>query len=682
MFPKKLIIVVALFFTSLSLFSKTVKVGYYIDAGNFMSGFSENDAKAGYAYEYLQTVSSYTGWKYEYKYGYWPELYQALQTGEIDILADVSYTKEREKILLFPDYKMGTESYYIYANGSRSDIIPGEIKSLDGKSIGLDEGSFQYDLFNEWIKNKKIDCKKVIFPEDVSGSEQAFNDGEFDLYLAIDTVASFFWEPIVKVGESDFYLAVNKNREDLLHELNEALGQLYMVSPYYNTALWEKYFSDVTTSKKLTNLENEWLNNKLRVINIGYINNDLPFASAGKEGCEGLLPGIVSSLRNYFNIDSVTINYVPFNDYMELSNAIKNKTVDAGFPFYKDPAYSEINGLINSNPVTSIPVGYICHKDKSAYSFYTTGVVPFSRNSYITEKFFPNYEEKTLNNDYESLELISKGKIDCALFDMYKIQALLYGQRKYNNLKFVSIPENYEICFSLIPENYSLCTLLNKLLVTIPQSEVNLIIEQNLIKNSKYTFNQFIQDYLVVIVTIILIIVVLAFALLFTIEKLFEYINYDTLTHMLNRRRLDTYIKKFVHHADDKDKPFSIVLFDLDGFKEINDTHGHECGDKVLKSIAGIINNNIRDCDYGFRWGGEEFLLLLSCDSKDSVAIAERIRMEIEESYILYNDINIKVTATAGCVEYEKGMPYSQMFVTADKKLYKGKSSGKNVVIA
>ena len=100
---------------------RKVRVGWYTSE-HFQEGDAEYDRKSGYSYEYLQDIANYTGWEYEYVSGGWSELYDALINGQIDLLAGVSYTKERESLMDYPAYEMGLESYYIYKRGDDENI--------------------------------------------------------------------------------------------------------------------------------------------------------------------------------------------------------------------------------------------------------------------------------------------------------------------------------------------------------------------------------------------------------------------------------------------------------------------------------------------------------------------------------------------------------------------------------
>ena len=115
---------------------KTVKIGYY-EAHDFQEGADDSAAKSGYSYEYIQKVASYTGWRYQYVYGEWKELYEKLKTGEIDLMAGISYDDDRVNSMLFPKYEMINETFYIYKDTDDTTIKCGNIDSYAGKKIGV-----------------------------------------------------------------------------------------------------------------------------------------------------------------------------------------------------------------------------------------------------------------------------------------------------------------------------------------------------------------------------------------------------------------------------------------------------------------------------------------------------------------------------------------------------------------
>ncbi|WP_169764317.1 GGDEF domain-containing protein [Campylobacter mucosalis] len=160
-----------------------------------------------------------------------------------------------------------------------------------------------------------------------------------------------------------------------------------------------------------------------------------------------------------------------------------------------------------------------------------------------------------------------------------------------------------------------------------------------------------------------------------------EILNQDPLTKLQNRNALNAFVKENLN--DERD--FAVVICDIDDFKRINDTYGHNAGDKVLINIAEIFKNIFRKDDFVCRWGGEEFLIIL-CDSTNQKALSvlERVRNSINSSHILYEDTQISVTMTYGVSCYEKTKEQKDIYTMikeADERLYKGKRSGKNCIV-
>lgn len=153
----------------------------------------------------------------------------------------------------------------------------------------------------------------------------------------------------------------------------------------------------------------------------------------------------------------------------------------------------------------------------------------------------------------------------------------------------------------------------------------------------------------------------------------------DALTGLLNRRALfDMYRERGL-------APFtSVVVFDLDGFKAINDGHGHAIGDEVLRRFATAISGGIRSVDTAARLGGEEFALVLPRSSSESaLMVAERIRQAFAEEEIATGDAALRCTVSAGvATARENGQPFEEVLRSADAALYAAKRNGRNRVVA
>lgn len=191
--------------------------------------------------------------------------------------------------------------------------------------------------------------------------------------------------------------------------------------------------------------------------------------------------------------------------------------------------------------------------------------------------------------------------------------------------------------------------------------------------------------------TTVAFLILLTFSILFALEirymqrrleqendTLEEVAKTDPLTHLLNRRSMNGYMDQVVKLR----KSFCLMMADIDDFKKINDTYGHDCGDEVLIAVSDIISCCVREDDYVCRWGGEEILILVRTDLTLATQVAERIRQQVASKVISRKGKEVRVTITIGVSEYQSGMSIQSMIEEADQNLYRGKNNGKNQVIA
>lgn len=153
----------------------------------------------------------------------------------------------------------------------------------------------------------------------------------------------------------------------------------------------------------------------------------------------------------------------------------------------------------------------------------------------------------------------------------------------------------------------------------------------------------------------------------------------DALTGIANRRRINSLLDTEFERAKRYQTPFSIVLFDIDYFKKINDNYGHLVGDNTLKSLSKLVNETIRKTEVVGRWGGEEFILILpEANINTSFLVAEKIRKIISKTK--FKDLGGSLTCSFGVSEYKQGITLDELIEQADQALYKAKENGRNMV--
>ncbi len=163
------------------------------------------------------------------------------------------------------------------------------------------------------------------------------------------------------------------------------------------------------------------------------------------------------------------------------------------------------------------------------------------------------------------------------------------------------------------------------------------------------------------------------------IEMLVSQAGTDSLTGALNRRRALEILTNEVRRSHRSGTPLSLILFDIDHFKNINDTYGHPAGDKVLQLMVRNVGNLVRSYDYLARVGGEEFMVIVTeSDGNCAVDVAERLRLQVESDSF---GLNRTVTASFGVSQLRKGESYSDLLHRTDERLYWAKNEGRNRVI-
>jgi diguanylate cyclase (GGDEF)-like protein len=163
-------------------------------------------------------------------------------------------------------------------------------------------------------------------------------------------------------------------------------------------------------------------------------------------------------------------------------------------------------------------------------------------------------------------------------------------------------------------------------------------------------------------------------------KKLLEISTIDYLTNISNRRHFFEIGTKYFHITQRENNDLTIIAIDIDFFKKINDTYGHNIGDEILKFITNIINKDIRKSDIFARTGGEEFSILLNnTDEKKAYIFAEKIRKDIENSIYKNKDLEIKVTISLGISQLRQNdEKLDSIIVRADKALYQAKRANRN----
>ena len=663
---------------------RTVKVGFISDSFDFMSTNEYPEQKYGYAYEYLQKIGTFTGWKYEYVYGDFNYLYQQLKKGLIDILPACVKDLDVDNTLLYPKYSMATKSYYIYKTKSNHNIYFDDVQSLEGKTIGVMNNSHHSILLEEWLKKNDVRCNVIYFDAEKI-RKSYFYELKIDAVVESDIIAAPDMEPVLCIGKTDIHVGINPDKPWIQTGINDALSYVYRQEPYYNVSLWSKYYSDRNYSYELERPELKWIAANPKIC-IGCLEDDYPYCYYDYKTNKprGIIVDIFSNTAGGGPSSPVEVEFQFFKDYQSMMQALEDNIVDAAFPVMFNYALAETQNVLLTSPIDKVPMTFM-YKNSQVLNSLDTARIAMSFvhiAPYYAYTYYPNVNINLVNSREACLFSVLAGHTDGAVMNTYQAEKLVRRNNKFKKLKLLQVPYKCEIAIGVKREMQPLVIILNHIIADFTESDKNNSISEHTAYNLKYTLMDFISDYIEIVIAIVIIVFILVVLLIITIDRLYGYINYDALTRLLNRRSLNANLKSEQKSADDGKSDFSVLLVDIDDFKAVNDMYGHTCGDEVLKMIAKTMLRGVNNNDTVYRWGGEEILVLVHGKPSVVLRVAERLRREVEKQIVVYKDSEIHVTVTIGVANYEKGIQLADLFEQADRNLYIGKRNGKNMVVS
>ncbi len=165
------------------------------------------------------------------------------------------------------------------------------------------------------------------------------------------------------------------------------------------------------------------------------------------------------------------------------------------------------------------------------------------------------------------------------------------------------------------------------------------------------------------------------------IEKLHVQATVDSLTQIKNRATFDEFLNKSIKAYRESGESLSLIIADIDHFKDVNDNYGHVVGDRVLEAMAVKLKVSLRSADFISRYGGEEFgVVLLKTNLASAIVVAENMRNAVETTVFSVEGNKLRITVSFGCAEISEGDTADSLIKKADKQLYLAKKAGRNIV--
>lgn len=609
----------------------------------------------------------------------WPNLFQKLVDGEIDLLSDVSYTEERTQYMLYPALAIGAESYYIYIDADNTTISPENLQSLDGQRVGVNKGSFQEGLLRNWAEKNKVSLDIIELTDDEAFSMEMLAKGEIDAFVSMDSFGAHDRViPVCKIGASDYYFAVNKDRLDLLTELNNAMSAIQDEDPYYNQRMFDEYINVTKTNAFLTpGLEN-WLSAH-GPIRVGYWDDYLPFCGTDKLTGEftGALKDYLAFASNCLKNARIQFEAVPYPSVSAAMTAMKNGKIDCVFPVNLSTYDSEVKGVLTVNPIMKTYMSVLIEAEEQsniAPGKRLTVAIDEGNINYETLMMdeLPNWTAKSYPTMEDCFRAVAAKEANALLACNHRMYVYEPLRTKY---KLAALPtgETMGLSFAVSADAPELYSILNKIANLSKNEDMEYALVSYMNSSHKATFMEFMEDnWLTVLALVTAVFAVLLFLVYKRLaaekkvveqqkqmeealrRELAQKEQLESITQMAYRDSLTGVKSKhaYVEAEENMDRriadrdvsAFAVVLFDLNGLKEVNDSQGHEIGDRFIKEACKLICTRFKHSPV-FRIGGDEFVAILEGDDYDN-------REELLSGFDRQMDDNLErggITVASGC---------------------------------
>ena len=486
---------------------KVVRVGSFEDTFNYCN---EKGARKGYGYELLETLSGYTGWQFEYVTCDWSDCFEKLENGEIDIMGGISYTEDRAEEMLFSDEPMGEEKYYLYADLSRTDLSTSDYKTLNGKKIGVLMGAESEVMLTEWEEKYDLKTQHVNISnnEDV---KQKLANHEIDCFVSLE---ESFWAELgistmTRVGKSDIYYAINKDRADIKEELDNAMRALEDADPFYTADLYKRYFS-LDYTPILTGEEKAWLKEH-GAIRMGFLTGDSGVSTYDPATGEitGTITDYIQFARDCLGNQELVFQMVGYDSQKAELDALKSGEIDMVFHFDQSPNLAEDYRVACTNTTWTSNMMAVTNKQHFNENQANRVAVPQNKLSlkrYIAV-YYPQWEIVDCAAQEDAARLVKDGQADCFVTGVSSQENY---SKKYDFYS-VPLPNPAKSCFAVNSGNRHLLSILNKTIKAMPTNMLTGSLAMYKSSSRKVTLSEFIRDnfFMVLLVSSIFVAVIL-----------------------------------------------------------------------------------------------------------------------------------------------------------------------------
>ena len=463
---------------------------------------------------------------------------------------------------------------------------------------------------------------------------------------------------------------MTKGRKDLLDQLNTALATLKESNPFFIQSLQLKYFNHTAVNATLSREESAWFSDHGTLV-VGCLDDSMPYCDFAADGtARGVITDVFREWQKQLDLSQrIRIEYRSYPHYPDLIAALRSGEIDAAFPVYDSIWNSEELGIVQANDLVESGVQLVYrgeYQDKT-----TTARIAVSDRSAFQRVFaaanYPDSEICVVDTLADCLEAVKQGKATCTFFNSGQAEALL-SKRTYRTLNRLTLGESVNYCVGVKKGNNAMYSLLTRGFSLVDKSKTTNAMYGYIGSEMEYTLSDFLLDNMGLVLGVVLIIVVL----IATAIRAHRRAAIDGLTGLGNKRAYLTAVRQLELRIKENRADFAIAVFDLNGLKEINDSYGHEAGDRALTD-AGNLLKKVFGNDHVYRYGGDGFIAI---EANATLAEMQQrfslLEWELEEINRTQRPYVLPLALSKGAAAYdpETDADYVKVFERADQAMY------------
>ena len=640
--------------------NRKIRVGYMNTDGFIME--DGEDGFRGYGVEYLNKIAYYTGWEYEYIRCTWEEQLRLLESGELDLICNAPYTREREGTFGYPDYPIGQESAVIYARPDEEDIFYEDYEAMDGLKIGLVKASYQNRHADRLEHRFGISLNRVYY-DSSREAIKALDDHEADLILLGGMTVHDGLKVVEQFGADPFYLITNKKDTVLLEDLNNALEQINTFSPYFERGLHLKYYgrSTAESSPLLTRDEHDYLRD-CKPVRIGCIDGFIPLCYRSPETGEadGILPALITAAAEK---SGLPFELVLLEDAGDITEYVYHGDVDllAGVVYKMD--LSTDSGIMVSEPLLDETLVMLAKPGMTEQEGNTLGIALPNQLSYLEDQlqdYFPDGEVHYYNTVEDCIGSLLSGDSDVTLQNNYV--ASYYLQRKaYQSLTATSYLE-FDDPLAVVGGpgvDNRVISIINKSISCIsPEERAGILTRFSIANPYKDSLADILwyYRYAISIILILAVTLIAVSTLLWmrrariklaqkeaeTYKRISER---DILTGVYNRQMFYVRAREILDR--NQETVYQFIYLNIENFKLVNDLFGTEEGDRILTHIAAWAREYARNTGgVAGRLDSDHFILCVPSEAEQGELVVHLLLEELKK-----DPVDMDITVNCGVYE-------------------------------